>query len=163
MAAILIESCTAWVVLSGIGGAASTYFIRQVLSRAASARKEDWDQFNGFCEQVHNLADAATQFYCNPLADPRERKNAAIKIQGMISRTNQAARAFAKTMHDVNCYSYQMRMRQAITLKGFDGDNHEPLALDHQSIKEIEAACVSLVGALRLSYYQRHRPDAIAS
>lgn len=155
--------CAGQVIFAAIVGAAITFFVRQSLSKAASARKEDWDQFNGFCEQVNALADAATQFHCNPSPDLHERRNAAVKIQGMISRTNQAACAFAKTMHDVNCYSYQMRMRQAITLKGFDGDNHEPLALDHQSIKEIEAACVSLVGALRLSYYQRHRPDAIAS
>jgi hypothetical protein len=152
-----INTCVVTGFIGILGGAVAGYFVRTFVSRDASARKEDWDQLKDLSEQIDSLASSATEFYCNPRQEARERKSDAIGLQRSIKKICQATLAFGRSINDLSCTSSQVKLRQAITLEKFDTVSRAAMQLDDPFIQQIDDVCAKLLWSLQRSYFKRHR------
>lgn len=152
------QSCTYLAVSTGFIGTAAGYFIRFWLAQRTARRKEDWDQLRDFTSHINELGDEAVAFFCTQETDAVERQKKAIRIQRLISVSGQKATSFSRALGDSSVFTYQKRLRQSITMDGFDADIKRPcLRPSDDVIINIENACSALIGALDRSYTRLHR------
>lgn len=137
---------------AGIGG----YFLRTFLANATSKRKEDWERLRTITQDVNNIADKATQFYCSPPSDPKERRDLGIKIQGLLRANLQDTTQLAQLLEDASVTGYPKRLRVAITLD-FDSANIEPLSTTDPIVQNLEYEANAFIGALHRIFCKKYR------
>lgn len=137
-----------------VAGLIVGYMLRARVSDKASSRKEDWERQKTVIDQIHDLTDAAHEYYCLPPPDKQDRRKLGLRIQGIIRRLQLDIRGLPFE-RPANFDGYQRRLRQAATLGLVD--DAAPLSEDDPTMDAIREAAASYVGAVELAYGRKYR------
>lgn len=152
------SSCisSGWAIFTNVVIFFLGFLSNRFFANKTANRKEDRDLIDTIVTLVGEIENKANIYFCLPANDPSAIQTAA-EIRSLNSRIGRQVQVFSNTYSNIAVLGHVKRLRQAITLNGFDDSTRQPLLGSEQLFDDISRHCRILVGDLNLLFSRQYR------
>lgn len=131
-------------------------FNRFIVNKTAN-RKEDRELIDAIVTLVGEIESKAYIYFCLPAKDPSAIAIAA-EIRSLNCQIGRQVQVFSNRYLNSAVQGHVKRLRQAITLDGFDDSTRLPFVGTESIFDDISRHCRMLIGDLDLRFKKEYRP-----
>lgn len=145
-----------WLIAINIVTFSLGILFNRVFANSTANRKEDRDLIDTISTLVAEIERKAFTYFSLPAADPNAITTAA-EIRSLNSQIGRQVQIFSNSYSNKVVLGHTKRLRQAISLKGFDDLNRNALPTTAPIFEDISKHCRILIGDLNMQFNNRYR------